>query len=140
MAHPLAKKWKSRVRTSADIHGDFDLRNLTDGGDLSNCIHGPNNDRISGTVDEISFSDAPTAKYLVRIDQEPSTGYSIHYRGVAILDLADNQIHKIIGFKRAIATPFTDDPKTKSRQEHAAIKLAIEALAQDEGTWTGTQP
>ena len=138
--HPLAHVWKSKVNSSADKHGDFDLTNITAGGDLSRCTHGPNKDSITGVVDEINVPEAPTAKFLVRIDQDPTTGFHLHYRGVAIA-AANNEIHAIVGLKRAVGETITRRGPRLTKEAEEAVKLALEALAsQDEGTWTGTQP
>jgi hypothetical protein len=140
MAHPLAFVWKSKVKASADKHGDFDFRDITNSGDLSSCTHGPNKDRITGVVDEINVSEAPTAKFLVQIDQEVTKSFHLHYRGVAIA-AANGEIHAIVGFKRAVAETIGVRGQKLTKEAEEAVKSALEELkAQDEGTWTGTQP
>src|ERR1043165_3361621 len=144
MTHPLAKQWRSQVQGSADIHGDFDLRLMTNGGDASRCNHGPNHDPISGVSDEIPPQpEAPSAKFFVRIDQVPLKlpGVKIQYRGIAILNPGNNEINKIIGFKRVIVSTLAPrDPTRRAKEDEEAFALIVRALAQDEGTWVATQP
>jgi hypothetical protein len=143
MAHPLAKQWKSKVRGSADANGDFDLTQMTEGGDASHCTHGPNHDPITGITDEITGQpEAPAAKFFVRIDQVPENfpGIKLQYRGVAILNPNNNQINKIIGLKRVIVTSFAPEVSRKSKEDEETLASIIRALAQDEGTWVATQP
>jgi|GEM_PF-3089345 hypothetical protein len=140
MAHPLAFVWKSKVKSSADKHGDFDLRDIAANGDLSSCTHGPNKDRITGVADEINVPEAPTAKFLVQIDQDVTSTFHLHYRGVAIA-AANGEIHAIVGFKRVAAEASGLRGQKLTKEAEEAVKLALEELrTQEEGTWTGTQP
>ncbi|SRR6266436_374641 len=135
-AHELGKVWKSQVNGVDDAAGvTFDLTNMLANGDASNCTHGPNH--ISGITEKLEIPEAPAARYLVQIDQRVSTLVRLQYRGVAIYNPATSEINKIIGVKRIIRFPFAaPDEVAESMKQEKAVGL----LAQDEGTWTGTQP
>lgn len=143
MAHELGHKWKSRVghdlgSLADDVLGDFDLTNMSDGGDAQNCKRDPDNgDALSGVTKRLTIQEAPTARYLVRIDQ--TTPVVAHYRGVAIWNAAKNEITKIVGF---IRTPVTTRPKADAPAASADRKgkdLAPLTADQDEATWVATK-
>jgi hypothetical protein len=139
MAHDLAKIWKSRIAEIDDPDGvEFDLSNLSPGGDAGRCSHGNaggvGHRPISGQTDPLSISEAPAAKFQVRINQRISDFVRVQYRGIAILNPATNQINKIVGTKRTVRFPFLPAEASEVAEEAQAL------VTQEEGTWVATQP
>jgi hypothetical protein len=126
MAHEIAKMWRSEFNGTVD--SSFDLRNLHDDGkNVRDCKHGGNS--ISGAVDKVVISTSPDIHcYLVQINEVTANSLLLfQYRGVAIFNPATNEFSKIVGVRR-------------QKDLGLARQGLLDALGQEEGTWTGTQP
>lgn len=136
MTHELGHKWKSKVGAAGDDK-EFDLTNMSQGGDVKDCKHDGKD--ITGFTDDLHIPEAPDARYLVRINEDISDQVHKHYRGVAMFDPVKREITKIVGIKFITRTfvPLTEtDVEAALKRKEADV---VAAAPQDEATWVATK-
>ena len=140
--HDIAKLWKSTIKVGNTEQPDdpFDLQALNDtGANVTDCFHG-RRPIHSGSVEEVRDAPNPGQKcYLIRLNHRPTVLSQVQYRGVA-MPANDGQFHKIVGIRKTVFLGIPSQPVTDKKGIEDSKKELAAILAQDEGTWTGTQP